>query len=149
MTLSAHSTHPPHHQRCPFAIQHEPQQRALSNKKSFKYIKYDYPHRCICTNLLATYTLFFTPCASATRYASWSGHAIVILVERTERSLMHNKKLLTHHSHPLYIGSKHHHIVSSFKRMPSANVDPAANTHTECAVRLHVYNVHRRLHNVY
>lgn len=46
-----HSTHPPpHHQRCPFAIQHEPQQRALSNnkkKKNFKYIKYDYPHRCI------------------------------------------------------------------------------------------------------
>lgn len=49
---------------------------------------------------------------------------------------MHNKKLLTHHSLTLCIVSKRHHIVSSFKRMPSAHVDPAANTHTECAERL-------------
>lgn len=48
MTVS-HSTHPPHHQRCPFAHIYAQKRTSTtcSFTKNFKYIKYDYPHRCM------------------------------------------------------------------------------------------------------
>lgn len=48
---------------------------------------------------------------------------------------MHNKKLLTHHSHPLYRFKTPPHISSVLsKECLQPHVDPAANTHTECTI---------------